>query len=119
MNDGRQGVVRLDGRPVGSLDESADRRFVTFRYDAVYLADPASVPVSLTIPLSAEPLETWGLHPFFRNLLPEGWLRAVALSKLRIAEDDELGLLLALGADCAGAVEIIPADAATSEVTDR
>lgn len=68
------------------------------------------MPVSLTIPLSADPLETWGLHPFFRNLLPEGWLRVIALSKLKVADEDEVGLLIALGADCAGAAEILPAD---------
>jgi len=105
----RRGIVCLDGRPVGTLDESGDRRFVTFRYAEQYLAAPDAVPVSLRIPLSPEPLETWGLHPFFRNLLPEGWLLALSIAKLHVAEDDEFGLLLATGADCAGAVEVTPA----------
>jgi HipA-like protein len=108
----RAGIVRLDGRPIGRLVESPDRRFVTFRYDEPYLAAPDAVPVSLTIPLAPEPIETWGLHPFFRNLLPEGWLRALAIAKLRVDEEDEFGLLLATGADCAGAVEVVPDDAA-------
>ncbi len=106
MIEPRRGIVCLDGRPVGMLEESADRRFVTFRYDEDYLAAPDAIPVSLRIPLSHEPIETWGLHPFFRNLLPEGWLRALSIAKLQVAEDDEFGLLLATGADCAGAVEI-------------
>lgn len=98
----------LDGRPAGVLEESEDRRFVVFRYDPAYLAAPDAVAVSLRLPLSSEPVETWGLHPFFRNLLPEGWLRALAVAKLKVAEDDEFGLLLATGADCAGAVEVTP-----------
>jgi serine/threonine-protein kinase HipA len=110
----RRGRVALDGRLVGWLEESPDARFVTFRYNLAYLAAPDAVPVSLTIPLTGEPLETWGLHPFFRNLLPEGWLRALAIAKLKVAEEDELGLLLATGADCAGAVEITPDGEAAS-----
>lgn len=105
---GRAAVVRIDGTPVGRLMESVDRRFVLFRYDAAYVARPDAVPVSLTIPLSPEPVETWGLHPFFRNLLPEGWLLDLAIRKLRVHETDEFGLLVATGADCAGAVEVVP-----------
>jgi serine/threonine-protein kinase HipA len=108
----RRGLVCLDGRPAGVLEGSKDRRFVTFRYDADYLLAPDAIPVSLRLPLSPEPVETWGLHPFFRNLLPEGWLRALAIAKLKVAEDDEFGLLLATGADCAGAVEVTPLEAA-------
>jgi HipA-like protein len=108
MSPFRSGLVCLNGRPVGTLEESEDRRFITFRYDESYLRGPDAVPVSLTIPLSLEPLETWGLHPFFRNLLPEGWLRALSIAKLKVSEDDEFGLLLATGADCAGAVEVTP-----------
>ena len=112
MSAARQGLVLFDGRPVGTLEESEDRRFVMFRYDPAYLAEPDAVPVSLRLPLSPDPVETWGLHPFFRNLLPEGWLRALSVAKLRVAEDDEFGMLLATGADCAGAVEIVPLEPA-------
>lgn len=115
MSAARLGLVRLDGRPVGTLEESEDRRFVVFRYDAAYLAAPDAIPVSLRLPLSPDPVETWGLHPFFRNLLPEGWLRALAVAKLKVAEDDEFGMLLATGADCAGAAEIVPLELAGAD----
>jgi serine/threonine-protein kinase HipA len=52
------------------------------------------------------PYESKGLHPFFENLLPEGWLLEIAVSKLKLAKDDAFGLLLATCADCVGAVEI-------------
>ena len=107
----RQAVVRLDGRPVGRLSESG--RQVSFRYDDPWLAQSDAVPVSLTLPLRPEPYVTDGLHPFFENLLPEGWLLELATKKLKISKDDEFGLLLATCADCIGAVEIIPTDEAT------
>jgi serine/threonine-protein kinase HipA len=64
----------------------------------------------VTIPLRLEAYLTDGLHPFFENLLPEGWLLELATKKLKISKDDAFGLLLATCADCVGAVEILPAD---------
>lgn len=102
----RKAIVRLDGRAVGVLSESGKQ--VEFRYDAGWLADREAVPVSLTLPLRIESYITEGLHPFFENLLPEGWLLELATRKLKISKDDAFGLLLALCADCVGAVEIVP-----------
>jgi serine/threonine-protein kinase HipA len=102
----RRAIVRLDGRPVGELLET--ERGSRFTYDAGWLSVPGAAPVSLTLPLRAEPYEWPGLHPFFENLLPEGWLLAIATSKLKIAPDDAFGLLLATCADCVGAVEVVP-----------
>jgi serine/threonine-protein kinase HipA len=107
MTKSRAAIVRLDGRPVGRLLEHGKQ--VTFRYDAEWLADAKAVPVSVTLPLRSEPYVSDGLHPFFENLLPEGWLLELATKKLKIAKDDEFGLLIATCADCVGAVEILPA----------
>jgi serine/threonine-protein kinase HipA len=102
----RQAVVRLDGQPVGTLTEN--RRQITFQYDAEWLANAQSVPVSLTLPLTDKPYVTDGLHPFFENLLPEGWLLDLTTTALKISKDDAFGLLMATCADCIGAVEIRP-----------
>ena len=104
----RRAIVCLDGRPVGTLVESESRSHVTFAYDDAYLAASGSVPVSQTLPLADGPWTTMGLHPFFAGLLPEGWLRLLAHAKLRVEENDTFGLLVATGADCIGAVEILP-----------
>jgi serine/threonine-protein kinase HipA len=104
----RRAVVRIDGRPVGTLEEFG--RQVQFRYDDAWVAKRDSVPVSLTLPVRQEPYVAAGLHPFFENLLPEGWLLELATKKLKISKDDAFGLLLATCADCVGAVEILPAD---------
>jgi serine/threonine-protein kinase HipA len=102
----RIGVVRLDGRRVGILEETeAGSRFT---YDREWALGTAARPVSVTMPVRAEPYESRGLLPFFENLLPEGWLLELSTKRLKIAKDDAFGLLLATCADCIGAVEILP-----------
>lgn len=106
----RVGVVRLDGRRVGIIEERGeeDAQGTRFTYDAAWLARMDAVPVSLTLPLRPEPYDSRSLHPFFENLLPEGWLLEIATSRLRISKSDAFGLLLAVCADCVGAVEVLP-----------
>lgn len=102
----RRGVVRLDGRRVGLLEET--EAGCRFTYDPAWLDRKDAEPVSPTLPVRHEPYETRSFHPFFENLLPEGWLLEIAVSKLKISKNDPFGLILALGADCAGAVEVVP-----------
>jgi serine/threonine-protein kinase HipA len=61
-----------------------------------------------------------GLHPFFQHLGPEGWLREQQARSAHVVEDDDFGLLLGYGADCIGAVSILPSDreAQLSEVAE-
>ena len=108
----RMGQVKLSGRLVGVIEDDGDR--TVFTYSPEWLAQPDAVPVSLTLPLRDEPYVSHGLHPFFENLLPEGWLLDVATKKLKISKNDPFGLLLATCRDCVGAVEI---EALTAEST--
>ena len=110
MTERRRGRVLFDGAPAGTIEETA--RGMTFRYDAAWIAQNGAQPVSLTLPLSSEPVETTGPHPFFTGLLPEGWLFNLALGKLKVARDDWFGQLLELCRDCVGAVSIQPEDEA-------
>jgi len=100
----RIGQVRLSGRPVGTIEEDDDKTMFTYSPD--WLSQSDAVPISLTLPLRAEPYVSQGLHPFFENLLPEGWLLDVTSKKLKISKNDPFGLLLATCHDCVGAVEI-------------
>jgi len=106
----RVGKVKLGGLVVGILEE--DARQTVFTYSPDWLDRQDAVPVSLTLPLRDEPYVSQGLHPFFENLLPEGWLLDVTSKKLKISKDDPFGLLLATCGDCVGAVEIEPLDLA-------
>jgi serine/threonine-protein kinase HipA len=102
----RRGIVRLSGQRVGSIEETAGGTRFTYNRDWVARSD--AVPISLTLPLREEPYSSKGLHPFFENLLPEGWLLEISTTSLKIPKDDAFGLLLATAADCVGAVEIVP-----------
>ena len=100
--------VNLNGQLVGHLtDEGSETRFT---YTPEWLALPGAVPVSLTLPLRPESYVFLGLHPFFENLLPEGWLFDLASRKLKISKDDPFGMLVATCGDCIGNVEIEPVD---------
>ncbi len=92
--------------PAGEIRQERDRSCI-FTYDEGYLTsgEPA---IAHTLPLRAEPYRCEsGLHPFFDNLVAEGWLRNAQARALRISPDDRFGLLLAFGRDCAGAVSVI------------
>ena len=108
MKRARKGRVSLSGQPAGTLEEAGDQ--IRFTYLPEWLDRPDAVPVSLTLPLRSEPYISHGLHPFFENLLTEGWLLEVASKTLKISRDDPFGLLLATCGDCVGAVEIEPQD---------
>ncbi|KYF56516.1 hypothetical protein BE04_26815 [Sorangium cellulosum] len=102
----RRGIVSVDGTRAGIIEETPGGS--RFTYDRAYLARPDAVPLSPTLPLRPEPYESRGLHPFFENLLPEGWLLDQTCRKLGLDRTDAFGLMLATCADCAGAVEIVP-----------
>lgn len=102
----RRGLVSLDGKRVGLIEET--KTGSRFTYDAAWVSSPGALPLSLTMPLRPEPYESKGLLPYFENLLPEGWLLEIATAKLKISKDDAFGLLLATCADCIGAVEVRP-----------
>lgn len=105
---GRRALVQLAGEPVGHLQESAEG--YTFAYLAAWVARADARPVSLTLPVRAEPYRSLRLHPAFANLLPEGWLLDLSIAKLKISADDVFGLLLAVCRDCVGEVEVLPLD---------
>ncbi len=53
-------------------EEPGDRMY--FEYDPVYVHENLP-PISYTMPLRKEPyISNVGLHPFFDNLVAEGWL---------------------------------------------
>lgn len=95
-------------------EEPGDR--VTFTYDESYINGnhPA---IANTLPVRPEPhISDNGLHPFFDNLVSEGWLEQAQSRLLGRREATRFELLLAFGFDCAGAVSII--DPEPSDLTN-
>jgi serine/threonine-protein kinase HipA len=108
----RVAAVKLSGVLAGTIEEFDGQ--TRFAYTLHWLSRPDVRPVSLTLPLRAEPYVSPGLHPFFENLLPEGWLLDVTSKTLKISKDDSFGLLLATCSDCVGDIEIEPMPAEES-----
>lgn len=102
----RRAVVCIAGERVGFIEETRDGS--RFGYDDEWLSRPDARPISPTLPLRSEPYESEGLHPFFDNLLPEGWLLDLKGRRLKLDPSDTFGLLLASGDDLIGAVDVRP-----------
>lgn len=83
---------------------------VVFRYRPEYLAEPGPA-VATTLPLvdGAFPAAAGAVPPFFAGLLPEGARLTALVRHLKTSADDELSLLLAVGADTIGDVRVVPA----------
>jgi serine/threonine-protein kinase HipA len=90
----------------GELQQSPGGRCV-FTYDPAYL-EAGRPAIAFTLPLRGEPyISEQGLHPFFDNLVAEGWLRDAQARALKVDPSNRFALLLAFGHDCAGAVSVI------------
>ena len=90
----------------GELRQEPGGRCV-FTYDPGYLA-VGSPAIALTLLRQAAPhICERGLHPFFDNLVAEGWLRNAQARALKVDVGNRFALLLAFGHDCAGAVSVI------------
>lgn len=102
---GRGGRVYVHDRFAGIIEERDD--VFAFVYDPGYLESPAAQPVSLTLPLRAEPYTSKTFPPFFDGLLPEGWLLDIAVRHWKLDPRDRMGLLLSVCEDCIGAVHVV------------
>ena len=82
---------------------------VGFSYVAEYLTSGLPA-VASSLPLTDLPVETpaGALPPFFAGLLPEGHRLSVLRDATKTSLDDELTLLLAVGADAPGDVQVVP-----------
>lgn len=111
----RNADVYKAGVLAGHLDRT-DRGSVVFSYASDYLTSGAS-PVATTLPLTQDPVESpsGALPAFFSGLLPEGHRLTVLKDAVKTSLADELSLLLAIGADVPGDVQIVPAGKAPVE----
>lgn len=102
---GRRGIVLLDNRDCGLIEES--ERGYRFQYLKEFLASPNPRAISLSLPCRSEPYEAEQLFPFFSGLLAEGTLREIQCRTHQIDENDDFGLLLeTAGGDVIGAVTV-------------
>jgi serine/threonine-protein kinase HipA len=101
-------VVWFESKIVGRLTLDDDR--FAFVYERAWLESTASFPISLTLPLRTDARVGGPAHAFFANLLPEGAARQAVCRRLGISEDNDFGLLAAIGGECAGALSLLAPD---------
>ncbi len=89
--------------PVGRL-ESDDYGALRF----TYLAE-AGPPLSLSLPIQAQPYEDHAARAFFDNLLQENASLEDVMARHGVNRSDIAGLLFHLGRDCPGALSCVPA----------
>ena len=73
-----------------------------------YLDGYAGVGLSLSLPVAKKRFEDTQLFPFFKSLLPEGWLLKEYCRVQKIDERDEFSMLINNGEDLLGATVIRP-----------
>jgi serine/threonine-protein kinase HipA len=103
----RTAIVTFKAQPAGLLVETGNGS--RFSYN-----DGWTQPIACALPAETRD-HYWqsGLIPFFEHLGSEGWLRGLQARAGGTADQDDLGLLLNYGADCIGAVGILPQDGTT------
>ena len=94
---------------VGSLSLDPQKRF-QFQYDKNWLQTKDAMPISVALPLRETLYEDDQSCPFFANLLPEARIRTAITRELGISENNEFGLLEAIGGECAGAISLWPSE---------
>lgn len=102
----------MEGKRVAVLEgPSATSR----RRDHLALTYAAGAPtgaplLSTSLPVQSAAIRGGEVHAFFNGLLPEGHSRDALAYDFGVDSGDALGLLTALGRDCAGALVLIPPD---------
>jgi serine/threonine-protein kinase HipA len=107
--------VWLHGIHIAGLSEPRPFRLrMDFTTEALDAFGEGSRVLSLSLPITTEP-EIDGkpgarrtVAAFIEGLLPEGNLRQYIATEARVPVTDTMGLLRRVGAECAGAVQILP-----------
>lgn len=111
----READVYKNGTLAGQLYRT-EQGGVRFAYRNSYIAEK-DAPVAFSLPQSGVPVETQNgaLPPYFAGLLPEGHRLTVLKNAAKTSFDDEFSLLLAVGADVPGDVQVVPAGVVPTE----
>lgn len=102
----------------GALAARLTREALGVRFQ--YEVDYGGPPIAFSLPRDVGVVRHVGgaLPPFFSGLLPEGRRLTAIRQATKTSADDELTLLLAVGADAVGDVQVCPLDAPRARSTD-
>src|SRR6266536_826771 len=113
-----EAAVFKDGQRAATLTRTPNG--VEFRYLDDWIKASAA-PVATTLPVTPEPVvrPAGAVPAYFAGLLPEGRRLGALRRAVKTSADDELSLLLAVGADAVGDVQVMPSGRAPAEVPAR
>jgi serine/threonine-protein kinase HipA len=108
-------VVYLDGKRCGAVEQTPTGN-ITFRYDDEYRLQRGATPLSLSMPLAAATHQKRAILPYLQGLLPdsEEALNAMA-RRYAVSSRSPVALLKHVGADVAGAVQIVSPETEPSD----
>lgn len=100
--------IFLNDIEVGKLRFESNR--YEFEYLESYLLSDRPMPISLSLPLTADTYFSEELFPFFQGLLTEGWLKSIQEHTQHLDRDDLFSFLKYNGKDLVGAVTVRDAE---------
>jgi serine/threonine-protein kinase HipA len=103
-------VLRLfmNNSQVGTLIKLASGA-LQFTYDPIWVQSKASIPLSLSLPLTFDTYSGDTVVNYFDNLLPDNdGIRKVLAQRMSLNSRESFDLLAAIGRDCVGAVQLVP-----------
>jgi serine/threonine-protein kinase HipA len=109
--------VYLRDQLAGRLEKLSNTQF-KFEYDPTWIKQ-STIGIGLNLPIEESPYVTSRLHPFFDNLIPEGWLLSYAEQVYKIDKYNRFALLMATGKEPIGAVRVYALDVNEKEFTRR
>jgi serine/threonine-protein kinase HipA len=116
----RRLAVYLDGTLCGHITQTSGGN-LSFAYDPEYRVSTDATPLSLSMPLAATTHKKRAILPFLQGLLPdsEDALRAMS-RRYSVSANSPFALLEHVGADVAGAVQIMrPGESASDRDLSR
>jgi len=112
-------AVYLDGQFVGTMMQTRAGA-IGFRYDDEYRGRTDATPLSLSMPLARGEHKNRPARAFLQGLLPDSAGRLDELAReFRVSARNPFALLSHMGMDAAGAVQIIPEGATSSDAAAR
>jgi len=109
--------VYLGDRLVGHLTRPGSGR-LAFQYnEETASGNPREIVLSASLPVERERFSNARTRPFFEGLLPEGAIREQIARERGLSVSNAFGLLGEIGAECAGAVVIVPSGAKPAPTT--
>jgi serine/threonine-protein kinase HipA len=103
-------VALLDGRKVGNVHQSSNGR-LGFEYYEPWRTKAGAYPISLSMPLTAREHAHEAISAFLWGLLPDNGQTLDHYGRLfGVSAGNPVALLARIGADCAGAIQLISPD---------